>query len=100
MAIAIVTTRFTFSSAPLIADLDRVCEPNPFGRKRPKMHEIPKDLGVTPWWLPPELCRPGIYQLEFCRQGICQLAPFVQRAAHEGGPPQWLFPSRQKMQSQ
>src|SRR5258706_7892893 len=41
-------------------------------------------LGVTPWWLPPELCRPGIYQLEFCRQGICQLAPFVQRAADEG----------------
>jgi hypothetical protein len=39
MAIAIVTTRFTFSSPPLIADLDRVCEPNPFGRKRPKMHE-------------------------------------------------------------
>src|SRR5258706_853238 len=55
-------------------------------------------LGVTPWWLPPELCRPGIYQLEFCRQGICQLAPFVQRAADEGGPRQWLFPSRRKMQ--
>ena len=48
MAIAIVTTRFTFSSAPLIADLDRVCEPNPFGRKRPKMHESRRISGLPP----------------------------------------------------
>jgi hypothetical protein len=48
MAIAIVTTRFTFSSAPLIADLDRVCEPNPFGRKRPKMHESRRIAGLPP----------------------------------------------------
>src|ERR1700730_8921859 len=46
MAIAIVTTRFTFSSAPLIADLDRVCEPNPFGRKRSKMHESRRISGL------------------------------------------------------
>ncbi len=31
-----------------IGDLDRVCEPNPFGRKRPKVHESRRISGLPP----------------------------------------------------